>query len=75
MAKEDFENCLRQYLERRPFRPFVIEFTDGRRLVIKQIPVVFNDGAAGFIDPSDTLVEFFHDEVQAFALWEEEVPA
>ena len=76
MAKDEFETCLRQYLERRPFQPFVIELTDGRRLVIKQLPVVFSDGAASFIDPADgALVDFSHDQVQTFGLWEQGVPA
>ena len=35
---------------------------DGRRVVIRQPPVVFCDGDASFIDPSDGgLVEFSHD--------------
>jgi len=76
MAKDEFESCLRQYLERRPFQPFVVELTDGRRVMVKQLPVAFSDGAAGFIDPTDgALVDFSHDEVQTFGLWKEEVSA
>lgn len=75
MTKGDFESSLRHYLERQPFHPFVVKFQDGRRLVIKQPPVVFCDGAAGFIDPfDDALVNFAHDEVQAFDFWRQEVP-
>ncbi len=72
MGKEQFETCLRQYLEE-PFHPFVVLLTDGRRVVIKQPPVVFCDGAASFIDPRDgALVDFFHDEVQTFRPVEQE---
>jgi len=76
MSKDAFESCLRENLERQPFHPFVVEFTDGRQLVIKQPPVVFCDGAARFIDSTeDALVEFFHDEVRAIGLWPQEVRA
>jgi hypothetical protein len=76
MAKNEFETCLRQYLERKPFQPFVVELTDGRRLMVKQLPVVYSDGAAGFIDPADgALVDFSHDEVRNFGLGKMEVPA
>ena len=67
MSKNEFETALRQYLDRNPFQPFVVRMTDGRRLAIQNPPVVFCDGAASYIEPDDgALVEFFHDEVQAF---------
>jgi hypothetical protein len=76
MAKHEFETYLRDYLQKQPFHPFVIELRDGGRVVIGQPPVVFCDGDASFIDPSDgALVEFSHDQVQAFGTWEQEVPA
>ena len=76
MAKDEFETCLRQYLERRPFQPFIVELKDGRRVLVKQLPVVYSDGAAGFIDPADgALVDFSHEEVQTFGLWKKEMSA
>jgi hypothetical protein len=75
MTKDEFEACLRQFLDREPFRPFVVHLTDGRRLVIQHPPVVFCDGAASYIDPVDgALVDFFHDEVQTLGPLEQEVP-
>ena len=46
MTKEKFELSLRQYLERRPFQPFVVELRNGRRLTVKQLPVAYSDGGA-----------------------------
>jgi hypothetical protein len=75
MAKNEFHKRLREFLHRQPFVPFFVQFRDGNRLVIKKPPVVFDDGAASFIDPVDgALVEFFHDEVKVFGL-EQETPA
>jgi hypothetical protein len=72
MAKNEFHDRLRQFLHRQPFLPLLIEFEDGRRIVIKQPPVVFSDGAASFIDPADgALVDFSHDEVKTLALLEQ----
>jgi hypothetical protein len=76
MAKGEFESTLRQYLHHQPFHPFGVLLRDGRRLVIRQLPVVFSDGAASFIDPiNGALVDFFHDDVQTFGPLEQEVPA
>ena len=76
MSKNDFHNQLREHLHRKPFLPFVVELRDGRRIKIKQPPVVFADGAASFIDPADdALVEFAHDEVKKFGLLEQETSA
>ena len=75
MNKDQFEAALRQFLQQEPFCPFVVYLTDGRRLLIRQPPVVFCDGAASYVDPIDSaLVDFFHDEVQTFGTLEQEVP-
>src|SRR5689334_5009787 len=72
MTIQDFERCLLQNLHRQPFLPFAVELTDGRRIIVKQLPVVYADGGAGFIDPDDgALVDFVHDEVSSFALLEQ----
>jgi hypothetical protein len=73
MAKTAFHNRLRELLHQEPFRPFVVEYRDGRRLVINRPPVVFADGVASFIDPKDgALVDFSHDEVKAMVVLQEE---
>jgi hypothetical protein len=76
VAATQAQASLRDYLNRDPFKPFVVRMTDGRRLAIPRPPVVFCDGAASFIEPDDgALVEFFHDEVQAFGSLEQGVRA
>ena len=76
MSKEEFHARLRQLLAREPFAPFAVDLRDGRRLVVKQRPVVFSDGAASFIDAEDgALVDFRHDEVQSFGFLEQGAPA
>ena len=67
MTTDQFHDTLREYLHRQPFEPFVVELKDGRRVHVKQLPVVFDDGAASFIDPEDgALVDFFSEEVAQF---------
>jgi hypothetical protein len=76
MSKDEFHAFLRQFLQHQPFIPFTVELRDGRRLVVKQPPVVFSDGAASYIDPADgALVDFCHEEVQNFGVPEEEALA
>ena len=76
MSKDEFLAKLRQFVHREPFAPFVVELRDGRRIVIKQLPLAFSDEAASFIDPEDgALVDFYHDEVGSFGLLEQEAPA
>ena len=75
MTKNEFETTLRQFLPREPFRPFVVHLLDGRDILVKELPVVFADGAASFIDPEEeALVEFFHDTTKSFGPLEQEVP-
>lgn len=67
MNKKGFHKRLRELLHREPFVPFTVEFRDGRHLLVKKTPVVFDDGIASFIDPRDgSLVDFAHDQVRAF---------
>ena len=69
MPKQEFQNRLRELLSREPFFPFVVEFRDGRNLVIKKPPLAFNDEGASFIDSTDgALVEFEPNQVKRFAL-------
>jgi hypothetical protein len=73
MTKHEFHDRLRQLLHREPFVPFAVELRDGGRIVVERPPVVFADGAASFIDPTDgALVEFFHKQVKDFSALEKE---
>ena len=66
MIKAEFETRLLENVHRRPFRPFVVNLTDGNRIVVKKPPVVYSDGAASFIDlEAEALVEFFHDNTRS----------
>ena len=76
MTPEQVEQQVIELIYREPFVPFVVNLRDGRQIVIKQLPVVFADGAASFIDfENEALVEFFHNEVKTFAVLEQETPA
>ncbi len=67
MSKKEFHDRLRQLLHREPFQPFTVNLRDGRQILIKKPPVVFDDGAASFIDlEKEALVDFYHDEVKTF---------
>lgn len=64
MSKDDFHDALRISLHRSPFVPFDVILRDGRHLLFREPLLVFDDGAASFIDPVDgALVEFVHDQV------------
>ncbi len=65
MTPEQFDETLRSYLKRRPFFPFVVELTDGRRILIEDSHVAFGGGVAGFLSDEDGLVGFSFDEVRA----------
>ncbi len=65
MNAEQFEQILRQVLWRVPFEPFVVEFVDGRALLIDHSKVVFGGGAASYFTPNYDLVELVCEEVQA----------
>ena len=68
MTKDKFHETLREFIQRDPFIPFVVDLTEGRQILVKRPPVVFCDGAASFIDLDGDggLVDFFHDEVAGF---------
>ncbi len=76
MTKDEFETRLRHYIYQDPFQPFVVHLLDGRRVTVDQLPVVFSDGAASFVDfKKEALVEFFCDQVVSFGPLEQEVHA
>ncbi len=61
MSVEQFEQSLRTYLRRQPFRPFVIRTDSGEQIVVDEPAVAFNAGGGGYIGP-DGLVKFFECE-------------
>ena len=65
MTVEQFEKNLRQFIRQEPFKPFVVEFADGRILEIDHPKVVFAGGAASFLTPDYDLVEFYCEDVSA----------
>jgi hypothetical protein len=68
MKPQEFQQTLRQLLNREPFQPFVVELVDGRNLVVDHSKVLFGGGAASFFTPKHDLVEFACEDVQAMRL-------
>ncbi len=66
MTREDFERTLRVYTRRKPFIPFTVLLTDGRRYVIDHPELTFNGSVAGCISETDGLIDFSFDEVERF---------
>ena len=67
MSEEQFMQELRDYTQRKPFVPFIVELTDGERVFIDQPAVAFSGGTAGFINEIGELVGFSHDKVRAIS--------
>ena len=65
MTPEQFDDTLRSYVKRRPFFPFVVELTDGRRILIGDSHVGFGGGVAGFLNEEGALDGFSFDEVRS----------
>ena len=63
MKREAFDEAARKYLNRQPFRPFVIELDDGSSLVVGQREALHEfagaatyfgaDGSITFVDAED----------------------
>ncbi len=77
MSKKEFHNRLVEYMHREPFVPFVVKLRGGLEIVIKKPPVVWDDGAASFIDldGDGALVEFLHYQVKSFEVLHQETAA
>jgi hypothetical protein len=65
MTPEQFDQTLRQFLNHKPFEPFVVELLDGRNIEIVRPKLAFGGGSAGFLTPEFDLVEFSCEEVRA----------
>jgi hypothetical protein len=66
MSEETFTAKLREFTQRMPFVPFVVELRDGRRITVANPAVAFGGGGAGFISDAEGLVDFAADEVRDF---------
>ena len=76
MSKKEFHNRLFENMHREPFVPFAVKLRGGMEVLIKRPPVVWDDGAASFIDlDEDALVEFYHNQVKEFVLLNQETTA
>ena len=66
MTEELFGNALREHKYHEPFRPFVIELTNGEQLEIDDPDAFgFSGGAGGFINARGDILQFSCDEVRA----------
>jgi hypothetical protein len=63
MSPDDFNRTILDRLEADPFRPFVVEFVDGRRLTFDKPSLAIRDGAAGGFDHGGEIVLLDSDEV------------
>ncbi len=59
MSREQFEDLLRIFVRQKPFKPFVVRKVNGETIYVDEPAVAFDGGAAGFIGPADSVVEFF----------------
>jgi hypothetical protein len=66
MTQEDFEDTLRKFIRRKPFRPFVVERLAGEKIFVVSSAVVFGGGAATYVSPEDDWIEFACEDVRAF---------
>jgi hypothetical protein len=64
MTAETFDLALRRFLRQEPFRPFVVELVDGRRLEIDRPRLAVNYGGATLVTPELELIEFVPEEVR-----------
>jgi hypothetical protein len=68
MEYNEFQTTMRQFLRRQPFEPFVIELTDGRRLLAASRGGASFAGRFGFAFPPESgYVRFTCDQVARIA--------
>ena len=67
MKKKQFDETLRTLIRHQPFQPFVVDLLDGNRIAIDAPDsVAFNDGAAGYISPTNEVFFFNFRTVREF---------
>jgi hypothetical protein len=63
MTRGNFEQAMRNLLNRQPFRPFVIEFDDGERWVVGQPEaLMYSDGGTAVFFRQDGSFDFVDSE-------------
>lgn len=67
MSEELFTAKLREFTQRKPFVPFIVELVDGSRITVDNPAVAFGGGVAGFVSETDGLVDFSADQVRGFS--------
>jgi hypothetical protein len=75
IKEEQFRRTLRQFVQREPFLPFVVELTTGKKIVVEEPTVAFGGGVAGYFSPSFELINFHCDNVKQIRLATQEVPS
>jgi hypothetical protein len=67
METDNFEQTLRTFLRRAPFRPFTVALVNGDRVEIDHpTAVVVRDGVAIYLGPGGVPVIFDHEGVSQF---------
>ena len=65
MSQDVFLQTLRTFLRREPFQPFIVEFTDGKQLLIDDPhAVTIGTCVAGFLTPEYDLISFSCEQVR-----------
>ena len=67
MSEEQFTSTLREFKNRKPFIPFVVEMLDGRRVVVETPFLVFGGGVGGYISEKDGFIDLICGEVRSIA--------
>ena len=65
MSAQEFDELLCQFKRRVPFEPFEVEMADGRVIEIVQPTLVFDGSGAGYLSPSDELIDFKSADVRS----------
>jgi hypothetical protein len=58
MTATEFETTLRALMNKHPFLPFLIEYSDGRRVWVESRHVAFAGGGGSYID-DNLFIHFF----------------
>ncbi len=65
MNAQEFDALLSQFKRRTPFEPFEVELLDGRVIEIARPTLVFDGSGAGYLSPTDELIDFKSAEVRS----------
>jgi hypothetical protein len=68
MNQEQFQQTLREFIRREPFRPFVVELVNGDPIIVVEPTVAFGSRKAGYLSPNMDILEFTCDQVRDIRL-------